>query len=100
MIGRGVFTNPFCFDRSGRPHSWSELFDLFRYHLDQYDKYRQIMPVERPELVRNFDSLKHFFKIYVNGFAGASDLRARLYACTSTDEIRQVLAEVPSHHEA
>ena len=58
------------------------------------------MPAERPELVRNFDSLKHFFKIYVNGFAGASDLRARLYACTSTDEIRQVLAEVPSHHGA
>lgn len=100
MIGRGVFANPFCFDRSDRPHSRSELFDLFRYHLDQYDKYRRIMPAERPELVRNFDSLKHFFKIYVNGFAGASNLRVRLYACTSTDEIRQVLAEVPSHHEA
>lgn len=100
MIGRGVFANPFCFDRSGGSHSRSELFNLFRYHLDQYDKYRRIMPTERPELVRNFDSLKHFFKIYVNGFAGASDLRARLYACTSTDEIRQVLAEVSSHHEA
>ena len=98
MIGRGVFANPFCFDRSGGPHSRSELFSLFRYHLDQYDKYRLIMPAERPELVRNFDSLKHFFKIYVNGFAGAGDLRARLYACTSTDEIRRVLAEVPSHH--
>ena len=100
MIGRGVFADPFCFDRSGRPHSRSKLFDLFCYHLDQYDKYRRIMPTERPELVRNFDSLKHFFKIYVNGFAGASDLRARLYACTSTDEIRRVLAEVPPHHEA
>ena len=100
MIGRGVFANPFCFDRSGRPHDRSELLDLFRYHLDQYDKYRQIMPAERPELVRNFDSLKHFFKIYVNGFAGASDLRAKLYACRSTDKIRQVLAEAPLHHEA
>lgn len=99
MIGRGVFANPFCFDRSGRPHSRSELFSLFHYHLDQYDKYRRIMPTERPELVRNFDSLKHFFKIYVNGFAGASDLRARLYTRASTDEIRQVLAEVPPHHE-
>ncbi len=93
MIGRGVFANPSCFDRSGRPHSRSELLDLFRYHLDQYDKYRLIMPAERPELVRNFDSLKHFFKIYVNGFAGAGDLRTHLYTCTSTNEIRQVLAE-------
>ena len=94
MIGRGVFANPFCFDRSGRPHSRSELFSLFRYHLDQYDKYRLIMPTERPELVRNFDSLKHFFKVYIRDFDGASDLRAKLYTCKSTDEIRQILAEV------
>ena len=94
MIGRGAFANPFCFDRSGRPHSRSELLDLFRYHLDQYDKYRQIMPAERPELVRNFDSLKHFFKVYVCDFDGAGDSRAKLYTCKSTDEIRQILAEV------
>lgn len=94
MIGRGVFANPFCFDRSGGPHSRSELLDLFRYHLDQYDRYRQIMPAERPELVRNFDSLKHFFKVYVRDFDGAGDLRAKLYTCKSTDEIRQILAEV------
>ncbi len=94
MIGRGVFANPFCFDRSGGSHSRSELFDLFLYHLDQYDKYRQIMPAERPELVRNFDSLKHFFKVYIRDFDGAGDLRAKLYACKSTDEIRQILAEV------
>ena len=94
MIGRGVFANPFCFDRSGRPHSRSELLDLFRYHLDQYDRYRQIMPAERPELVRNFDSLKHFFKVYIRDFDGAGDLRAKLYACKSTDEIRRILAEV------
>ena len=99
MIGRGVFANPFCFDRSGRPHSRSELLDLFRYHLDQYDRYRQIMPAERPELVRNFDSLKHFFKVYIRDFDGAGDLRAKLYACKSTDEIRRILAEVPPHHE-
>ena len=100
MIGRGVFANPFCFDRSGRPHSRSELLDLFRYHLDQYDRYRQIIPAERPELVRNFDSLKHFFKVYVRDFDGAGDLRAKLYTCKSTDEIRQVLAEAPLRHEA
>ena len=94
MIGRGVFANPFCFDRSGRSHSRSELLNLFRYHLDQYDRYCQIMPAERPELVRNFDSLKHFFKVYIRDFDGAGDLRAKLYTCKSTDEIRQILAEV------
>lgn len=91
MIGRGVFANPHCFDRSSHQPTLDELITLFRYHLDQYDQYRQIMPDERPEVVRNFDSLKHFFKIYVKGFDGAADLRAKLYACTSTDEIRQIL---------
>lgn len=91
MIGRGVFANPYCFDHSSHQPTLDELITLFRYHLDEYDKYRQIMPDERPEVVRNFDSLKHFFKIYIKGFDGAADLRAKLYACTSTDEIRQIL---------
>ena len=91
MIGRGVFANPYCFDHTNHQPSQAELLELFHYHLDEYDRYRQIMPDERPELVRNFDSLKHFFKIYIKGFDGAADLRAKLYECTSTDQIRQIL---------
>lgn len=91
MIGRGVFANPYCFERQTRQHTLDELISLFKYHLEQYDKYCQIMPDERPELTRNFDSLKHFFKIYVRDFDGAADLRATLYNCTNTDQIRQVL---------
>ena len=91
MIGRGIFRNPYCFDYCNKTPSQSELLELFRYHLDQYDKYRQIMPNERPELVRNFDSLKHFFKIYIKDFPGAADLRTELYSCTTTDQIRDAL---------
>lgn len=98
MIGRGVFANPYCFDRHSHQPSQDELINLFRYHLDQYDQHRQIMPDERPEVVRNFDSLKHFFKIYVKSFDGAADLRAKLYNCTSTDEIRQILNKAFSLH--
>lgn len=91
MIGRGIFRNPYCFDHCNKIPSQSELLELFRYHLDQYDKYRQIMPNERPELVRNFDSLKHFFKIYIKDFPGAADLRTELYSCTTTNQIRDAL---------
>ena len=91
MIGRGIFRNPYCFDHCNKTPSQSELLELFRYHLDQYDKYRQIMPNERPELVRNFDSLKHFFKIYIKDFPGAADLRTELYSCTTTNQIRDAL---------
>lgn len=91
MIGRGIFRNPYCFDHCNKTPSQSELLELFRYHLDQYDKYRQIMPNERPELVRNFDSLKHFFKIYIKDFPGAADLRTELYSCVTTNQIRDTL---------
>ena len=91
MIGRGIFANPYCFDHHSHKPTSNELIGLFRYHLDEYDHYRQIMPNERPELIRNFDALKHFFKIYVRDFDGAADIRAELYNCTNTAEVRAVL---------
>lgn len=83
MIGRGVFHNPFCFEKQPRAHSREELIDLMRYHLDLYDKY-ELSP---------YDPLKHFYKIYINNFPSASDLRAKLMETKTTDEARAVLDE-------
>lgn len=87
MIGRGVFTNPFCFV-AGKTPGVEELVTLLRYQLDQYDRYRVI----NAKFNRNFDSLKHFFKIYLTGFAGAAKVREQAYACHTTDEVRAVLS--------
>lgn len=38
-----------------------------------------------------FDPLKHYFKIYVHGFHGASELRAKMMECKNTAEVREVL---------
>ena len=38
-----------------------------------------------------FEPLKHFFKVYINGFAGAADLRAKLMECKTTDEVRRIM---------
>lgn len=84
MIGRGVFHNPFCFEKTPREHSREELLDLMRYHLDLYDKY-ELAP---------YDPLKHFYKIYINNFPGASDLRAKLMETKSTAEAREVLRKL------
>ena len=81
MIGRGVFQNPFCFEKSPRNHNRSELFDLMRYHLDLYEKY-QLSP---------YDPLKHFYKIYINNFPGASVIRTRLMETKTIAEARAVL---------
>ena len=81
MIGRGVFANPFCFEKEPREHSKEELVELLKYHLDLFDEYK----------LMTFDPLKRFFKIYISGFYGASDIREKLMACKDTNEVREIL---------
>ena len=81
MIGRGVFQNPFCFEREPKEHSREELLDLMRYHLDLYEKYD----------LHPYDPLKHFYKIYINNFPGASDLRAELMQTKTIAEARAII---------
>lgn len=82
MIGRGVFHNPFAFEKTPREHSKQELLNLLNYQLDLFD--------QQPP--RAFNPLKRFFKIYVRDFAGAADLRAQLMETKTTSEARVVLA--------
>ncbi len=81
MIGRGVFRNPFCFEEEPREHSREELIDLMRTHLDLYEKYG----------LQSYDPLKHFYKIYINNFPGASDIRAKLMETKSIAEAREII---------
>lgn len=83
MIGRGVFQNPYCF--TDKTPTKEELLSLFRFHLDEYDKH--VKEVEKYP----YEPLKHFFKVYINSFDGASDLRVKLMDCKSTNELRAVL---------
>ena len=84
MIGRGVFRNPFCFEKEPREHTRDELIDLMRTHLDLYEKYG----------LQSYDPLKHFYKIYINNFPGASDIRAKLMETKSIAEARAILDEL------
>lgn len=86
MIGRGVFQNPFAFEMPRHDHNRQELLDMLNLHLDIYDKYSS--GLEK----RKFDPLKHFFKIYIRDFAGASELRAQLMLTKNTNEVRSILA--------
>lgn len=83
MIGRGIFQNPYCF--TNHTPTKDDLLTLFRYHLDQYDA--------RAKEIEHYpyEPLKRFFKIYINSFDGASDLRVKLMDCKNTTELRQVL---------
>lgn len=84
MIGRGIFKNPYAFEKEPRAHSSKELLDLLHLQLDLQDQYAELVP-------RSIVGLHRFFKIYVKGFPGAGDLRARLMNTKTTDEVLEIL---------
>lgn len=81
MIGRGVFANPYCF--TDHIATREELMNLLYKHLDLFEKHPY----------GSFEPLKHFFKIYVNNFPGAAELRAKLMETHSVEEAREVLKD-------
>lgn len=85
MIGRGVFSNPYCF--TDHVATREELMKLLHLHLDLYEKQMALHGVP-------YEPLKHYYKIYINNFPGASDLRARLMETHSVAEAREVLANL------
>ena len=82
MIGRGVFANPYCF--TDYTPTREDLMGLLYFHLDLYEEYSKKHRV-------SYEPLKHFYKIYINNFPGASEIRARLMETHSVAEARAVL---------
>ncbi len=101
MIGRGVFENPYCFTE--HIPTREELMGLLDYHLDLFDEADARLRLKRARMLGEgvdvaqrglpYEPLKHYFKIYVSGFAGAADLRAKMMECRNTHEVRKVLAD-------
>ena len=82
MIGRGVFQNPYCF--TDYVATREELMGLLKLHLDLYGNSQlQTLP---------YEPLKHFFKIYINNFPGAADLRAKLMETHSIEEAKRIVS--------
>ena len=84
MFGRGVFKNPFAFEKEPKEHRPDEYLALLHYHLDLHEQYVEQLP-------RSISALSRFFKIYVKGFPGASALRNHLMNTRSTNEVRELL---------
>ncbi len=82
MIGRGVFANPYCF--TDHQPTREELMELLKLHLDLYEKQSQKYYI-------SYETLKHFFKIYINNFPGAKELRTKLMETHSLAEARAII---------
>lgn len=93
MIGRGIFENPFAFEKNQKLHTHQDMIDLLNLQLDLYDQYTKNVGYLK------FESLRRFFKVYVRGFSNASQLRIALMETKTTDQVRQILVSdlIKSH---
>ena len=92
MIGRGIFKNPYAFEKEPKEHTPKEMIDLLRLQLDLQDQFSEQVP-------RSIVGLHRFFKIYVKGFPGANDLRVSLMNTKSTADVREILDTFEGEHQ-
>lgn len=83
MIGRGIFGNPWLFNERKKSVSKEEKLKALLEHAKLYEK---IFKGRKP-----FDIMKRHFKAYVNGFDGAKELRIKLMAVRSAQEVEKIL---------
>lgn len=81
MAGRGIFQDPFLFSENSPWGEWGkeQKLNIFAKHIELY-----IKTYEKNE--RRFEALRKFCKVYINGFEGASDLRAKFMNTSSPEE--------------
>lgn len=85
MVGRGVFTDPYMFERSleGSSHTEKEHLELLLKHAKSFSDYWNGE--------RNFAEVKRFFKIYIRNFKGAAAVRDNLMRASNYDEVEKLI---------
>ncbi len=86
MIGRGVFHDPFVFaEQSPWPgYTKQQKIDLYRRHVELFANTWK-------NNERKVITLNKFCKIYINDFDGAKEMREKLMAASSTEELLRLL---------
>jgi tRNA-dihydrouridine synthase len=79
MIGRGIFTNPWVFEKTKKEYTKEDYLTLLLKHAKMFE--------EKWGKTKNFETMKKFFKMYVTGFEGASELRQELMTCKNYQEV-------------
>ena len=86
MIGRGVFTDPWIFEKKLNPkvRETAEYIVLLKRHLTLF--------IETWGDTKNFELMKKFFKMYIQDYPGASQLRHELMACKTYAQIMAIIS--------
>lgn len=83
MVGRGIFHDPWFFNREQSAHSKSEKLGQLLLHTSLFEKVWSGK--------KNFNILKRFYKIYTNDFPGAARLRAELMDAKAFEEVYRIV---------
>ncbi len=86
MIGRGVFGNPWLFNRSkeGESITIEEKLSVMVEHTFLFE---ELFSGKKP-----FDSMKKHYKAYVAGFDGAKELRVKLMSASTAEEVYRIVS--------
>jgi len=87
MIGRGIFHDPFAFAPNSPWEQWSpqQKIELFRKHIELHLKTYK-------DSERRFETLRKFCKLYINGFEGAGELRAKFMETDGPEQALELLS--------
>ena len=88
MIGRGIFKNPWVFEKSESPRDRSK-----EEYLQLLQKHARLFNATWGSS-KNFEIMKKFFKVYVKEFRGADELRKTLMECRNHEDLESVLKTV------
>jgi tRNA-dihydrouridine synthase len=97
MVGRAIFHNPWFFNPNIYINDKNELFFLDS-DLPIVKDHRIKLLSEHINLwnetwkdLKNYNVLKKYFKIYIQGFSGAGDLRGKLMETANCQEALEIL---------
>ena len=85
MVGRGIFKNPWFFNPEIKLEDITivQRLEVLKMHLELF----------KTDLIdhKNYNELKRFFKIYINGFPNSAELRAKLMETHSVAEALKLI---------
>ena len=83
MIATGMLSNPWAFEKTAKIYNLRDNKKVLVKHLNLYSKTK--------ESNKAYGVMKKFFKMYINNFEGASNLRSKLMETKNVDEAFELL---------
>lgn len=87
MIGRGIFGNPWFFNRKINRDTDVSLEDRLKVLVEHVELFEKLLSH------KSFSVMKKHFKAYVDGFDGAKELRAELMETENGEEVKKVIGD-------